>query len=81
MANKINSSDFFHQILTDDEVSQIKQMIDLFKKENNREFEVSFQGIDYQNYMRVVEYYINLVQEDKISQSNTLDISIISTLR
>ena len=75
MSNK--SSVFLDNILNDDQYSQVEQMISTFKKDKSQEFEVSFRGINYSNYMRIVEHYINRVAEDDIESVDSLDVSII----
>lgn len=79
MANKINQSAFFHNILNDDKYSNIEQMVNTFKKSKNQELEVSFRNVNYSNYMRIIEHYIDMVPEDKITSTDSLDISIMLT--
>lgn len=65
-----------NKILNDDDYSIIETMIKDFKSSSDRELEVSFLNINYSNYMRISEYYVNAVDEDKISAQDSLDILI-----
>lgn len=84
MANKIKKTnildDFLTNILddflTNEQFDQIDNMVKEFKKDKSFELEVSFKGINYPDYMRIIEYYVDLVDEDKINSSDYLDISI-----
>ena len=58
-------------------ISKIDVMIKDFKKDKNVELEVSYKGINYSNYMRIIEYYVDLTDEKNISSQNSLDISIM----
>lgn len=74
MANKNNTMD---NLLTDDEYSRINGMVKNFKESDRLELEVSFKHIDYTNFMRISEHYVNLVNEANISTQDSLDISIM----
>lgn len=77
MSNKNKQMNIFKNILNDEEYEKIENMVKEFKKEKNMELEVSFRNINYANYMKIVGHYINLVDTNKISEQNSLDISII----
>lgn len=79
MANKINRENIFNNILTDENYAKIENMIRRFNKDKNLEFEVSFRNINYANYMRISEEYVNMVNEEDISSQDSLDISIMLT--
>jgi len=68
---------FFIKILTTDEKNQIDEMVDIRKKDNTQELEVSFRKINYPDYIRIVEYYVNNIDENKITTKDSLDISIL----
>jgi len=70
-------SDQINKLLSSDEYAQIESMIDKFKKDKHIELEVSFRNINYSNYMRISEHYVNVTPEDKISAIQSLDISIM----
>ena len=75
MTHKIKSSDFFNNILSDEDFSKIEHMV---KNQNkSSEFEVSFRNINYSNYVRIIEYYIDVTDKNNLSSSNSLDISVI----
>ena len=65
---------FFIKILTTDEKNQIDEMVDIRKKDNTQELEVSFRKINYPDYIRIVEYYVNNIDENKITTKDSLDI-------
>ena len=64
-------------IFTKDEISRMDGMVQKFKKDKNMELEVSFRNINYSNYMRITEYYIDVTDEKNIISQNSLDISIL----
>lgn len=75
MDNKKSNLD---EILTKNELLQLEQMVNDFKKNPSIELEVSFRNINYSNYMRIVEFYVNSIDDPKkISSSDSLDISVI----
>ena len=65
------------QLFTDNDKNEIKKMLNDYAKGTNLEFEVSFKNINYPNYMRISEYYVNATDKDNINTSNSLDISIV----
>ena len=77
MANKLNKTNIFDTVLNKDEHKQIENMLTEYKKNKNAELEVSFKNVDYSNFMRIVEHYVNTIDEKDIQTSNSLDISII----
>lgn len=79
MADKINKTNIFDNVLSKEENKQIETMISEFKKNKNAELEVSFKKTDYSNFMRILEHYVNFVNKSQIETSNSLDISIILT--
>jgi len=79
MVSKIKQFDnLFNKILTKEQLEQIETMIKKLNKNKDQtiELEVSFKSIDYANYMRIIEYYIDNISGDKISSVNSLDVSI-----
>src|SRR5437870_549140 len=77
MANKIKHTDFLDNILTEEEINQIQTMLKNFRSGKDIELEVSFRNISYSNYMRIIEKYVDMVNEDDISEQTSLDISIV----
>ena len=77
MANKKKQSNIFNDILNDEQYNSIEEMISSYKKDKSLELEVSFRKINYANYMRIIEYYIDQVDEADISSVDSLDISIM----
>ena len=75
MVNKINKD--ILNILTNEDLNKIKDIIKKFVKDENMELEVSFKNINYANYMRISEIYVNMVPEENISSLDSLDISIM----
>lgn len=67
----------FDNILTKKDFSHIEKMIDNFKKDKSLELEVSFRNVNYSNYMRIIEHFVNVVDENNISSEDSLDISVI----
>jgi SAM-dependent methyltransferase len=76
MANK-KQKNIFNDILTKEEYTKIETMFKNFKKSKDMEFEVSFRNINYETYMRISEYLVNIVDEDNIGAQDSLDISIV----
>ncbi len=76
--NNSDNTNSAQKILTDEELGQIENMIQVFRKNKEIEFEVSFRNINYPNYLRIVEHYVNLVDEDDISSIDALDVSLLS---
>lgn len=79
MVDKNNKTNIFNNVLGKEENKQIEIMITEFNKNKNAELEVSFKNIDYSNFMRILDHYINFVNETEIETMNSLDISIILT--
>ena len=81
MANKIKTAEIFKDALTgaltEEEYKQIESMLKEFKKDKDIELEVSFRNVDYANFMRISTHYVDIVDEKNISNSNSLDISIM----
>jgi len=77
MINKQIYSEILNTILTEDNKSQINEMINSSKKDASQELEVSFRGINYADYIKIVEKYVNNVNENDISGTESLDISIM----
>lgn len=80
MANKIkrsNINNIINTITDNNDYDGIENMIKKFNKNKNMELEVSFKKINYSNYMRISETYVNMVDEENISSQNSLDISIL----
>lgn len=74
--NNSSNTNFIKKILTKEELDRIEEMINTFRKDKNMEFEVSFRDVNYSTYIRIGEYYANLINEQDISSSDTLDVSI-----
>ncbi|AGC01974.1 mRNA-capping enzyme [Acanthamoeba polyphaga moumouvirus] len=70
-----NKSENIRDILGSDNVSRVEEMINNFRKNRNTEFEISVRKINYSNYIRISEYYVNTSSD--IQQVTSLDISII----
>lgn len=64
-------------ILYDDQIKKIEDMLNNFKKRKSMEFEISFREIYYQDYIRIIEKYVDITKEENISSVDSLDISII----
>lgn len=71
-----NNNKFFDQILSREQSTKLKEMFKRFKENKKMEFEVSFRDIDYSNYMRIVEHYVDITDEKNISSEDSLDISV-----
>ncbi|AEQ33424.1 mRNA cap guanine-N7 methyltransferase [Megavirus chiliensis] len=67
--------DIIQNIIGDDNISRIDNMINYFKKNKNIEFEISFRKINYTDYIRISEHYVNLSND--INHTVSLDISMI----
>ena len=78
MSNNNNkTTEIFNNVLTKDQFAQIEGMVkDFNASKKNLELEASFRNINYSNYMRISEHYVNLVEEQDISSSDALDVSI-----
>ena len=63
--------------LNTEHTAHISKMIDLHNKDKQYELEISFRNLSYVNYLRIIEYYINLVDENKITTVDSLDINIL----
>lgn len=63
--------------LDENQNNEIKKMIQ--KQKENFELEVSFKNIDYQNYIRISQHFINIVSKSNINIINSLDVSILLT--
>lgn len=68
-----------HINLSPDDKEIIEQMIVVNKEDELQELEVSFKKINYPNYLRIVEHYINNIDEKNISSFNSLDIIVTLT--
>jgi len=77
MINEKIYSEILNTILTDENKGQINEMIDVHKKDASQELEVSFRGINYADYIKIVEKYVNDTDQKNISESESLDISIM----
>lgn len=64
-------------IFNKDDIAKINKMIKDFKKDKTIELEISFRNINYSNYMRIIQHYVEIAEESDISSQNSLDISII----
>ncbi len=62
-------------ILAEDQ-QEIENMMDDYANKTDLELEISFYQISYVEYMRIIDYYINIVDPKNITASNTLDASI-----
>lgn len=78
MSEKINKSDVLENMLDPKEVAKISSMVENYNKNKTMELEVSFRNINYSNYMRICEHYVNVVDEENISAAKSLDISILA---
>lgn len=72
-----NNKNSIQEILSNDELKQIKNMMQIFHKNKEIEFEVSFRNISYPNYLRIIKHYVDLVNEQDISSIDSLDVSIL----
>ena len=77
VANKIKDSNFLDNILTEEETNQIHTMLKNFGSGKDTELEVSLRNISYSNYMKIIEKYVDIVNEDDISEKTSLDISVV----
>lgn len=77
MSNKKNAINYMDNILKEDEYNSIENMLNLFKKDKEIELEVSFRGVNYGNYMRILEHYANMVDDKNITVTESLDVSIV----
>lgn len=76
MANKIPNINIFENVLTEEEFIKIKNMVNDFTKKKSMELEVSFRDVNYANYMRIKDYYVDNVDENDIEASDSLDVSV-----
>lgn len=77
MANKRGTSQQeLNHIISESEKKEISQMVKTFNSTQNMELEVSFKNIDYTNFMRISEHYVEAVDTDNISGSDVLDVSV-----
>ena len=74
--NNNTDNNAIYSILAKEELTKIENMVQKFNKNKNMELEISFRNVNYANYMRISEHYVNLVDEKDISSSDSLDISI-----
>src|ERR1700733_7845994 len=70
-------NELFENILDEKSHSEIKKMIPLFKKNKDFEFEISFKKIDYPNYFRIINHYVNNTDSNDIEMTDMLDITIL----
>lgn len=76
MDNNISPADFFDNILNDEDYIKINEMIKIFEKNKNIEFEISFRNVNYVNYIRTIEHYVKNTSKKNIFQSDVLDINL-----
>lgn len=76
MSKKNTKKSHLSSLLSKDESSKLEEMLTTRSKSPSAEFEVSYHNINYSNYMRIVEHFINETPEDKISSSEMLDVTI-----
>lgn len=72
-----NMTTFFNEIKNNDKYDELKNILHRFKKEKDLELEISFEKLDYQNFIRIIKYYINNLDEKNIFNLNTLDICVV----
>ncbi|AKI79152.1 putative mRNA-capping enzyme [Acanthamoeba polyphaga mimivirus] len=77
MGTKLKKSNNDITIFSENEYNEIVEMLRDYSNGDNLEFEVSFKNINYPNFMRITEHYINITPENKIESNNYLDISLI----
>ncbi|BCS83173.1 putative mRNA-capping enzyme [Cotonvirus japonicus] len=79
MATKIKKNNNNTIIFDNDTINQINVMLKDFSTNKDLEFEISFRNIDYPNYMRICEHYIDVTDRSDIESTNSLDINVTLT--
>lgn len=77
ISNKPVSTDIFNDILTNEEHTNLQQMVKDFTKDKDLELEVSFPGLSYVDFVRISEHYVGSTPEKNISAQTSLDAIII----
>jgi len=75
--NKSGDNSFFQSELPSEQITKIDEIIGVFVSDSTQELEISFKNINYSNYVRIMNHYVETTEEKNISGYTSLDINIV----
>lgn len=71
-----HKNNFIEDILSDTDIAELNEAVQLFKANSEFELEVGFKKIDYSNYIRIAGELVKITDKSKITVSTSLDAII-----